>query len=149
MAGNGFEQLASWQQAMELTMRLFKLTDHFPAEERSGVTATLRRTASALAAAIAETTAHDDPGKLLATYVAALGTLREIQTHLLIAQRLRYPRAFQLWMTQRTVRRLNRTLRHEIDALRHREQVLSIADAPAVEDSGAPATDATPLRQAA
>ncbi len=149
MAGHGFEQLETWRQAMELTMRLFKLTDHFPAEERSGLTATLRRTASALAAKIAEVTAYDSADKLLDAYVAALGTLREIQTHLLIAQRLHFPRAFLLWKVRRAIGRFSRTLDREIDVLRHRRQVLSIAEASACGNSDQSAGNATPLRQAA
>jgi four helix bundle protein len=117
MAAGGFQQLATWRQAMDLTQRLFALTEYFPAEERSGLTGTLRRVGPALAAKLAEVSAYNDPAKLRDTWQVARGTLREIQTYLLLAQRLRYARAWGLWRLQRAINKLDATLQREIAAL--------------------------------
>jgi four helix bundle protein len=143
MASQGFEQLAVWRQAMDLALRLYALTDRFPAEERSGLTGTLRRVSAALAAKIAEASAYEQPEKLRDACLTARGTLCDIQTHLFIAQRLGYPRAWSLWRVQRAIRRLDATLGHEIDALNHRRRMLALAH----DADAAPAP--TTLRSAA
>jgi four helix bundle protein len=134
MATQGFEQLAAWQQAMDLTHRLFRLTEGFAAEERSGLTATLRRVSAALAARIAEATAYDDADKLRDACVTGRGTLREIQTHLLIARRLGHCRGWGLWRVQRAIRRLDLTLDREIDSLDNRRQILALAPCSDADD---------------
>ncbi len=129
MASRSFQQLATWRQAMDLTHRLFHLTERFPAEERSGVTGTLRRVSAALAAKIAEAAAYDDAARLRDACLAARGTLCEIQTHLLIARRLGYARAWWLWGVQRAIGKLDATLGEEIHALSARCRQQRVAEA--------------------
>ena len=40
-----FRELIVWQKAHELTLEIYKLTSHFPSEERFGLISQMRRAA--------------------------------------------------------------------------------------------------------
>ena len=54
MSAKTFEQLVIWKRSMDLVETIYRTTRRFPSEERSGLTATLRRTAAAIPANIAD-----------------------------------------------------------------------------------------------
>tara|TARA_B100000965_G_C19281906_1_gene621940 strand:+ start:178 stop:369 length:192 start_codon:yes stop_codon:yes gene_type:complete len=51
---NNFQNLVVWQKAHELTLKIYKLTDNFPKEERYRLVDQLCRAASSVPANIAE-----------------------------------------------------------------------------------------------
>ena len=82
--------LRVWQTAIELGMKCYDLSREFPREERYGLTAQIRNAAVSVAANIAEGNGRLTRGEYLNQLSSARGSLREVDTHLEFALRLKY-----------------------------------------------------------
>ena len=90
MAIPDYRGLIVWQKAMDLVTRCYRASRSFPDDERFGLTSQLRRAAVSVPANIAEGSGRGTR-KAFANYVwIANGSLRELETHLLVAERLGY-----------------------------------------------------------
>ena len=85
---NSYRDLVAWQQAMDLAVSIYELTRRWPKEELYGLTSQSRRAAASVAANIAEGYGRDNLGSYLQFLRIAQGSLKEVETHLLIAQRV-------------------------------------------------------------
>jgi four helix bundle protein len=83
-------ELLVWQEAVELALLVYRLTNSFPKSELYGLTSQLRRAATSIPANIAEGAARTGTGELLHFLSFADGSLSELDTHLEIAHRLGY-----------------------------------------------------------
>ena len=110
MAQKRFEKLMAWRRAMAFTEAVYRLTRRFPDHEKSGLTATLRRTSAVIPARIADGHGRGNPAEFSKAIDVALGSLREIQTHFTLARRLHYASWFRLAGVVRMSRYLVRTL---------------------------------------
>jgi four helix bundle protein len=82
------EELEVWRKAVDLSVEVYRITNIFPAEEKSGLTYQLRRSAVAVASKIAEGAACQS-SKEFATYLStAAGSAGELNTQLVISRRL-------------------------------------------------------------
>ncbi|PRD41195.1 diversity-generating retroelement protein bAvd family protein [Phyllobacterium phragmitis] len=88
MAINSYRDLLAWQQAMELVIAIYKSTESWPREEIYGLTSQVRRAAVSVPANIAEGYGRDTRGSYQQFLRIAQGSLKEVETHLLIAERL-------------------------------------------------------------
>jgi four helix bundle protein len=70
---------------MELAPHCYRLTKAFPRDEQFGLTAQIRRAAVSIPANIAEGYGRDSAGSYLQFLRVAHGSLRELETHLLLA----------------------------------------------------------------
>ncbi|WP_369940767.1 four helix bundle protein [Xanthomonas medicagonis] len=84
------ERLDVWRDSMDLVEMIYRLSDAFPATERFGLTAQLRRAAVSIPANIAEGAARRSTPEYLRFLSIARGSLSEASTHLQIARRLDY-----------------------------------------------------------
>jgi four helix bundle protein len=84
-----FRDLIAWQKAMELCEQVYTLSQAFPAEERFGLTAQLRRAAVSVPSNIAEGYGRGQTRDYLRFLKVARGSLFEVQTQLLLAVRLK------------------------------------------------------------
>jgi four helix bundle protein len=86
----GYQDLVAWQKAMELVTTVYRVTRSWPQEEQYGLTSQVRRAAVAIPSNLAE--GHGRSGRReFAHHVSiAYGSLCELETQLLIAQRLDY-----------------------------------------------------------
>jgi len=75
---------------MDMVEMVYRLSEEFPAEERYGLTAQLRRAAVSVPANIAEGAARRSTPEYLRFLSIARGSLAEASTHLQIARRLGY-----------------------------------------------------------
>ena len=82
--------LRAWQTAVDLGIVCYTLSRGFPREERYGLTKQLRDAAVSIAANIAEGNGRLTTGEYLNHLSVARGSLREVDTHLEFALRLRY-----------------------------------------------------------
>jgi four helix bundle protein len=82
--------LRVWRTAIELGMKCYDLSREFPREERYGLTAQIRNAAVSIAANIAEGNGRLTRGEYLNQLSSARGSLREVDTHLEFALRLKY-----------------------------------------------------------
>ena len=84
------QRLDVWNRAIEFVIALYRLTDHFPKDEKFGLTSQLRRAAVSVAANIAEGAARKSSKEFLQFLSNSQGSASEIDTELLIAWRLGY-----------------------------------------------------------
>ena len=83
-----YRDLRVWQSAMNLTAACYKLTREFPKEELFGLTSQIRRAASSIPSNIAEGYGRRNRAEYLQFLHIAQGSLKELETHLLIALRV-------------------------------------------------------------
>lgn len=91
MASSGiqsYRDLKVWQTAMNIAENCYKLTRQFPRDELSGMTSQLRRSAASVAANIAEGHGHNSRGEYIEFLRVARGSLKELETHLILAARV-------------------------------------------------------------
>jgi len=83
-------QLDVWQEAMELVEMVYAFSSRFPAAERFGLTAQIRRAAISIPSNIAEGAARRSSPEYQRFLSIARGSLSELDTQLQIAVRLGY-----------------------------------------------------------
>jgi four helix bundle protein len=83
-----YRDLIVWQQAMDLAVQAYDLTRNWPKDELYGLTSQVRRSASSIAANIAEGYGRETRGAYQQFLRIAQGSLKELETHLLIAERV-------------------------------------------------------------
>ncbi len=88
MALHTFRDLEVWKVAMDLAEECYKATKRFPKEEMFGMTSQIRRAAASIPANIAEGQGRRSTKEFLNFLSIARGSLMEVQTHLLLAQRV-------------------------------------------------------------
>lgn len=77
---------------MALAEAAYPTTKTFPKEELYGMSAQIRRSATSIAANIAEGYGREATGSYIQFLKIARGSLRELETHLLISQRVELAR---------------------------------------------------------
>jgi len=75
---------------MDLVEEIYKITEKFPREELYGLTNQLRKAAVSIPSNIAEGSARKGNNENIQFIYIALGSLSELDTQLIIAQRLKY-----------------------------------------------------------
>ncbi|MBN9307729.1 four helix bundle protein [Devosia sp.] len=83
-----YRDLLVWQAAVEVAVACYGCTKAFPGSEVYGMTSQIRRSATSIAANIAEGFGRDGPGQLQQFLKIAQGSLKELETHLIIAGRV-------------------------------------------------------------
>jgi four helix bundle protein len=84
-----YRDLLVWEQAMELAAATYAATRSWPKEELYGLTNQARRAATSIPANIAEGYGRQNRGSYLQFLRIAQGSLQELETHILIAQRVK------------------------------------------------------------
>jgi four helix bundle protein len=83
-----YRDLRVWQEAVKLAEICYRLTKNFPKDELYGMTSQSRRASVSIAANIAEGYGRKHKGEYIQFLYIAQGSLKELETHLLIAQRV-------------------------------------------------------------
>jgi four helix bundle protein len=83
-----YRDLLVWQEAMNLAEASYRLTFRLPSEERFGLSSQVRRSAASVPANIAEGYGRDNLGSYIQHLRIAQGSLKELETHLLLAGRV-------------------------------------------------------------
>ncbi len=89
-ANSSFQDLRIWQESMDLTVEIYRITSGFPKHEIYGLTSQMRRAAVSVPSNIAEGKGHRSDPEFVRFLFHARGSLLELQTQLRIAQRLQY-----------------------------------------------------------
>ena len=84
------ENLNVWQKAVDFVVEIYKTTEHFPKEERFGLTSQIRRASVSVAANIAEGAVRKSLKEFSHFLSNAEGSASEVETELLIPYRLGY-----------------------------------------------------------
>jgi four helix bundle protein len=85
---DSYRDLVVWQQAMDLAVAVYDATRGWPKDELYGLTSQVRRAATSVPANIAEGYARENRGSYQQFLRIAQGSLKELETHLLISQRV-------------------------------------------------------------
>jgi four helix bundle protein len=88
-AVKSYRDLLVWQEAMVLAAQVYTLSEQLPDREKYELARQLRRAAVSIPSNIAEGYARDSAGSYANFLKIARGSLREIETQVLLAERLR------------------------------------------------------------
>lgn len=90
MTFKSYQDLEVWQKAMDLVVLCYEITKNFHKNEAYGLSSQLQRAAVSIPSNIAEGR-HRSHGREFLQFLAfAYGSLAELETHILIAERLGY-----------------------------------------------------------
>ncbi len=90
MKVKGYEDLIVWQKAVDLVVETYRATKAFPREEVYGLTAQIRRAVVSIPSNIAEGQGRGSTGEFKQFLGHARGSLFELRTQLVIAEKLGY-----------------------------------------------------------
>ena len=79
-----------WKKSVDFVVMVYKLTENFPKEERFGLTSKVRRAAVSISANIDEGAARKSEKEFLQFLSISQGSASEVETELLIANRLNF-----------------------------------------------------------
>jgi len=85
-----FHELKVWGKAHRLVISIYAVTQHFPSEERFGLTQQIRRTAVSVPSNIAEGCGRNTEPELARFFDIATGSASELDYQILLARDLRY-----------------------------------------------------------
>lgn len=83
-----YRDLLVWQKGMDLATEVYRLSRAWPKEEIYGLTSQARRAAAAIPANIAEGYGRQSTASYAHFLKIARGSLKELETHLLLAERV-------------------------------------------------------------
>ncbi|TXD36985.1 four helix bundle protein [Lujinxingia vulgaris] len=102
--------LNAWRYGRDFALAVYKVTRHFPKEERYGLTSQLRRAAVSIPSNIAEGAARRTSNDFLRFLYNARGSLEEVDTQLEIASELDMLSPRDIELLRKTFDPLSRTL---------------------------------------
>ncbi len=123
MRDESYESLTSWRRAMDLVETIYRVTRRFPNEEKSGLAAALRKTVATIPAKIADAHGRSAPREAISAFSAAQGSIRELETTLLIARRLGILGRWSLFRLRRRCAQLDNMIDDVIDS---REELATV-----------------------
>jgi four helix bundle protein len=100
------KDLDVWKKSMDIVERVYRRTERFPDSEKYGLTNQIRRCAVSVSSNIAEGAARNTDKEFVQFYYIALGSLSELETQLLIAERLKYSKNIYILENVVEIRRM-------------------------------------------
>ena len=85
-----YSELIVWQKAIDFVESVYRVSKEFPRAETFGLTAQMRRAAISVPSNIAEGQSRNSSREFLHHLGIAYGSLSEVETQLVIAERLSY-----------------------------------------------------------
>ena len=83
-----YRELEVWKKSIDFVEAVYRVSADFAPDERFGLTSQIRRAAVSVSSNIAEGAARTSTGEFLQGLSVAVGSLAEVETHLIIANRL-------------------------------------------------------------
>lgn len=114
---NSYRDLRVWQDAMTLAESCYRLAAQFPRDELFGLTSQIRRAAVSIPANIAEGHGRENTGSFVQSLRISQGSLKELETHLLLAERIGILKAPQLEIVMGRCESLGKMVRALIRSL--------------------------------
>jgi four helix bundle protein len=108
------KDLDVWRQAVALALDIYKLTRSFPRGEVYGLTSQARRAAVSVPSNISEGAGRNTKKEFLSFLGFSMGSLAELETHLIIAERLGYCKSREIFEQLNRVRALLLGLRNHL-----------------------------------
>jgi four helix bundle protein len=117
---SSYRELLVWQKSMELVVKSYELAKRLPSNEIYGLASQIQRAAVSVPANIAEGYGRHHLGDYLHHVSVANGSLKELETHFLIGQRLSYFGEEQIESVLQLSSKTGRMLRALAGALRRK-----------------------------
>lgn len=121
MSIKSYQDLIVWQKGMEFVVTCYKITQNFPKDEVFGLTSQLKRSAVSIPAKIAEGHGRLTRGEYIHFLGIAQGSLKESETHLLLANRLKFINSEQLNYAMEQAEQISKMLSTLISSLRSKK----------------------------
>jgi four helix bundle protein len=115
-----YRDLQVWRAGMDLAAACYELTRTFPREEQFGLTAQIRRAAASIPANIAEGQGRETTGAFVQFLRIAQGSLKELETHLLLVGRIGLRPSEELQPTLEVCDELGKMIRALVRSLQRR-----------------------------
>ena len=106
---------------MNLAVLCYSLTRSFPKDELFGLTSQLRRSSASIAANIAEGHGRENSGSFVQFLRIAQGSLKETETHLILAERVNIAKAVEIQPVVEKCEEIGKMLRSLIRAIQDRQ----------------------------
>ena len=116
-----FKDLLVWQQAMDLAVLCYRISRKFPKEDLFGLTSQLRRSSASIAANIAEGHGRESPGSFVQFLRIAQGSLKETETHVILAGRLELGQREDLKLALSSCDEIGKMIRSLIRAIQEKK----------------------------
>lgn len=116
-----YKELEVWQKAVNLGTSLYDATRTFPDTEKFGLTTQVRRSATSVPANIAEGWGRGSTKEYVQFLLVARGSLLELETHLIIAEKLGYLNAVHSAIAHKQLESISMMLNRLIASLRARK----------------------------
>ncbi len=84
------KKLDAWKMSIDLVAEVYKVTKTFPKNEEYGITSQMRRSAVSVPSNISEGAGRDSKKEYIRFLNISIGSLSELETQMIIAQRLKY-----------------------------------------------------------
>jgi four helix bundle protein len=114
----GYKDLKVWQKSVALVPAVYYLVKQLPLEERFALGDQIRRAAVSVPANIAEGQARQHTGEFVQFLSIARGSLAELETLLIVTERLGYCRSNDLWKPGKAISEVRKLLQGLINSLR-------------------------------
>ena len=105
---HNYNNLQIWQQAMDLVEDIYKLTASFPTEEKFGLVSQMTRAAVSIPSNIAEGAGRNSDKDFAHFVSIAIGSLYELNTQIVLSERLGYINQIQSQELQKKLDNLQR-----------------------------------------
>ena len=105
---HNYNNLQIWQQAMDLVEDIYKLTASFPTEEKFGIVSQMTRAAVSIPSNIAEGAGRNSDKDFAHFISIAIGSLYELNTQIVLSERLGYINQTQSQELQKKLDNLQR-----------------------------------------
>ncbi|MBI4715124.1 MAG: four helix bundle protein [Nitrospirae bacterium] len=86
-----------WKEGVELVVRIYKLVEKFPKSERYGLVDQIKKSAISIPSNIAEGAARNSSKEFIQFLHIALGSISELETQLIISEKLEFVQDKQLF----------------------------------------------------
>lgn len=107
---SSFKDLRSWQFARELSVFIYRTSEHFPNDERFGLSSQIRRSSVSVPANIAEGFSRSGKKDKIHFYQISLGSLTETLSHAYIAYDLGFIKSKQLGIIEEKTETLHKMI---------------------------------------
>ena len=113
------KDLEVWKLSIDLVLKVYESTKTIPAEEKFGLTSQMKRSAVSVPSNIAEGAGRSSTKEFIRFLDIANGSLSELETQLIIAQKLNYSEtellvANELTVIRKMLYRLKQSLRKKL-----------------------------------
>lgn len=140
-AVRSYRDLRVWLEGMDLAVACYEFAKSFPREEIYGMTSQIRRAATAISANAAEGRGRETAGEFIRFLRIAQGSLKELETHLLLAYRVKLATKDEVTSVLKQCKTIGKMLRALTRSIQKRQTTIDKTRLPTPE---AERSDAAP-----